>query len=273
MISTKNKKYLLALFLTALVFLFACEKKFDGVIDTSNSNFQVQSVAPKDSVIFNLIDSSIVIKIEFSPNSNLNSVYANILNPDGKKHLANDLILYDNGKKIENGDSIAGDKIYSNKTFMKSNDQNGLYVIKYYVDDNISSKKFVAQSSFRYRNGQSNVAPVISNPFIDPDTLVVTTTTTIQTRITAFDENGLNDIKEVYFIVYRPDGTTNNVKTQLFDDGNISANGDLVAGDGIFSRKIQVNEANTKGTYRFEFRAVDRGGLFSNIINYLVLIQ
>lgn len=270
--SDENKKYLLTLLWVALVFLFACEKKFDGVIDTSNSNFQVKSVSPKDSIIFNLIDSSFIVQIEFSPNSSLNSVYANLFNPDGKRHLANDLILYDNGKR-ENGDSIAGDKIYSNKTFMKSNDPNGLYVIKYYVDDNISSKKFVAQSSFKYKNGQSNVAPVISNPFIDPDTLVVTTTTTIQTRITAFDENGLNDIKEVYFIVYRPDGTTNNVKTQLFDDGNISVNGDLVAGDGIFSRKIQVNEANTKGTYRFEFRAVDRGGLFSNIINYLVLIQ
>jgi hypothetical protein len=268
--SGKTIKTLIFFFIFLLV--SGCEKKYDNVIDSSGYEYQVRSVSPKDSIIFNLNDSSIVVKIEFSPNSSLNSVYANLFNPDGKRHLANGLILYDNGKQ-ENGDSIAGDKIYSNKTFMRSNDPNGLYVIKYYVDDNISSKKFVAQTSFNYRNGQSNVAPVISNPFIDPDTLVVTTTTTIQTRITAFDENGLNDIKEVYFIVYRPDGTTNNIKTSLFDDGNVNDNGDLIAGDGIYSRKIQVNETNAKGTYRFEFRANDRGGLQSNIINYLVLIQ
>lgn len=270
--SIKPQKYLAIFYLLALVFFFACEKKYDGVIDTSSSDYQVKSVSPKDSIFFNRIDSSFVIQIEFSRNSTLNSVYANILNPEGKKHFGNDLILFDNGKN-ENGDSISGDKIFSNKTFMKSKDPNGLYTIKYYVDDNISTKKFVAQSSFKYRNGENNIAPVISNAFIDPDTLVVNTTTTIQTRITVFDGNGLSDIKEVYFIVYRPDGSTNNIKTQLYDDGNLSTNGDLQAGDGIYSRKIQVNETNAKGTYRFEFKAIDRGGLFSNIINYLVLIQ
>ena len=89
----------------------------------------------------------------------------------------------------------------------------------------------------------------------------------------AMDSNGVNDIKEVYYIVYKPDGSTSGAKLLLFDDGNIEDHGDLVAGDGIYSRLIQINETNDKGTYRFEFQAEDRSGDLSNIINHFVLIQ
>ena len=81
-----------------------------------------------------------------------------------------------------------------------------------------------------------------------------------------------DDILEVYFIVYRPDGTTNGNKIQLFDDGD-SENGDVTAGDGIYSRLIQVDQSNQKGTYRFDFQAEDRLGALSNIVNHIVLIQ
>ncbi len=266
------KKIRLLLLSASVILFYSCEKKFDNIIDSTGFNYQVLSVSPKDTVVFNLEDSSLVINIKFSQSSKLNSVSAQITDPVGKKYISDRLSLFDNGKS-ENGDLISGDKIYSNKIFMKSNDQNGVYDLKFYVDDEIEINRFVARTSFYFRNGESNVAPVISNPSIDPDTLVVTTTTTIQTRIKVEDQNGLNDIKEVYFIVFRPDGTTNNIKTQLYDDGNLNDNGDLIAGDGIYSRKIKVNETNAKGTYRFEFRANDRGGLQSNIINYFVLIQ
>lgn len=272
MILLSEKLIKTLIFFSVILLISACEKRYDNIIDSSGFEYQVRSVSPKDSVIFNLSDSSLVIKIEFSQVSKINSVSAQITDPLGKKFYSDKINLFDNGKP-ENGDLLSGDKIYSNKIFMKSKDANGSYNVKFFVDDNLVQNRFVAQTTFIYRNGESNVAPIISNAFIDPDTLVVTTTTTIQTRLKVEDQNGLNDIKEVYFIVYRPDGTTNNIKTSLYDDGNLNDNGDLVAGDGIYSRKIQVNETNTKGTYRFEFRANDRGGLQSNIINYLVLIQ
>ena len=78
---------------------------------------------------------------------------------------------------------------------------------------------------------------------------------------------------KVYFIVYKPDGSTNDSQLELFDDGNIDDHGDLIAGDGIYSRLIQINETNDKGTYRFEFQAKDRSGKSSNIIDHFVLIQ
>lgn len=266
------KKIRLFLLSASVILFYSCEKKFDNIIDSAGFDYQVISVSPKDTVIYNFEDSSLVINIKFNQSSKLNSVSVQITDPAGKKYISDRLSLLDNGKP-ENGDLISGDKIYSNKIFMKSNDQNGVYDVKFYVDDEIEVNRFVARTSFYFRNGQSNFAPVISDAYVDPDTIIVTTTTIIQIRLRAEDQNGLNDIKEVYFIVYRPDGTTNNIKTQLYDDGNLNDNGDLIAGDGIYSRKIRVNETNTKGTYRFEFRANDRGGLQSNIINYFVLIQ
>ncbi|MCX7612096.1 MAG: hypothetical protein N2043_10975 [Ignavibacterium sp.] len=270
------KKYVkTSIYLSLAIFSFSfisCEKKFDNVIDTESSNYQVKSVIPKDSILFNYQDSSIIISIEFQQGSKIFDVNAEIFDPLGKNFLSRKLTLYDNGKS-ENGDLTAGDNIYSNKILMKRNDPNGKYSVKYFVNDNLFKNKLVALSTFKFINGELNLAPVISNALIDPDTLIVTSTTIIQTSVKASDPNGLNDIKEVYFVVYRPDGTTNNIKTQLFDDGNISLNGDITAGDGIFSRKIQVDQNNAKGTYRFEFKALDRGGLSSNIINYLVLIQ
>ena len=138
---------------------------------------------------------------------------------------------------------------------------------------NGGNTKLAAIQQFYYDNAQSNVAPVISNALMDPDTLVVTDTTAIQTSVQVADDNGLNDIESVYFVVYKPDGTTNNFQTTMFDNGNINEHGDETAADGIFSRIIQVDQSNAKGMYRFEFSSKDRGGFLSNTINYFVLIQ
>ncbi|BDQ01573.1 hypothetical protein [Ignavibacterium sp.] len=267
------KKIVLASFISfSILFLVSCEKEFDTVIDVQKPSYQVVSVAPKDSIIFNVEDSSLVIKIQFTQASVVNSVSAEIINPAGKNFLSTALNLFDNGKP-ENGDQTANDKLFSNKIFMKSNDLSGNYDVKFYVNENSGQNKLAAWSTFKYRNGQSNFAPVISDALVEPDTVVVTDTIAILTSLRVSDDNGLNDIKEVYFIVYRPDGSTSGNKVFLFDDGNLLQNGDQTAGDGLYSRIISVNQTNAKGTYRFEFRAIDRGGLQSNTINYSVLIQ
>ena len=37
--------------------------------------------------------------------------------------------------------------------------------------------------------------------------------------------------------------------------------------------RTKGGKTNDKGTYRFEFQAIDRGGKLSNIIDHFVLIQ
>jgi len=170
--------------------------------------------------------------------------------------------------------------IYENQFILKPEYPNGKYHVQFSVTGFDGERRVVALSGFQFNNGQDNVPPIIANTVIEPDTVVVTDTTVIFTSVEAMDSNGTSDIVDVYFVVYKPDSTTNNVKILMFDDGSCcpipplnQTSGDVTAGDGIYSRKIEVNENNDKGTYRFEFQAEDRLGDLSNIINHFVLIQ
>ena len=250
------------LFLIPLL-LWGCEKTYDNVIDSSNDDYQVTSiVGVKDSVDLKIPgDSLLAPRIIFSDESNINKVYFNVYDSD------NSLL---NGSPIEMED--LNNNRFEGQYILTDDNPNGNYTLKFSVTGFSGSSKLVATRHFYLNNGQDNFPPVISNTVIDPDTVVVEQPTVILTSVEAADSNGQGDISEVYFIVYKPDGTTNGNKIQLYDDGE-SENGDVTAGDGIYSRLIQVDQSNQKGTYRFEFQAKDRLGALSNIINHLVLIQ
>jgi hypothetical protein len=244
--------------------IWGCDKTYDNVVDTSTENYQVTSIEGiKDTI--NLYDSPedslLNLKIIFTPESEVNKVYFSIFT-------SNNLQL--NPSPVEMiEDSV---NVFENQFIVTNKNPNGVYTIKFSAIGTSGINKQVALSNFNFINGQDSIPPVISNTVVDPDTVVVTQPTVIFTSVEAMDPNGASDILEVYFIVYRPDGTSNNNRVQMFDDGNIS-NGDVTAGDGIYSRLIQVDESNQKGTYRFEFQAKDRLGALSNIINHYVLIQ
>lgn len=264
-----NKKILqISIFLVAL-FLLGCEEKFDNVIDHPYYNVQTIEVQPVNNINYNSTDSLITVSISFNSTENIKNVFCEVYSPDNSK---SNLTLYDDGK-LSNGDFVKGDNIFSNKITLGYFSPNGNYSIKYYVTDISDNKSLVAIGSFNYSNGQSNVPPVISDDIIEPDTAIVNETTVINVSVRASDGNGLSDIDKVYFIVYRPDGSTNNAQNYLFDDGDLTIHGDQTAGDGIYSLKIQITPQNAKGTYRFQFQARDRGGKLSNIINHFVLIQ
>jgi len=244
--------------------IWGCEQTFDNVVDTSTENYQVSSIAGvKDSIDLKIPgDSLLTPRIIFTNESNVDKVSFNV---------------YDSENSNLSNSPIAMEEISNNRFegqfILKSQNPNGNYSIKFSVTGFDGTKKQVAVRNFYFNNGQDYFPPVVSNSFIDPDTVVVTQTTVIFTSIEAMDSNGLNDILEVYFIVYRPDGTTNATKIQMFDDGNTTESGDVTAGDGIYSRLIQVDQSNQKGTYRFQFQAKDRSNALSNIINHFVLIQ
>ncbi len=79
------------------------------------------------------------------------------------------------------------------------------------------------------------------------------------------DTNGLSDIQSVYFITYRSDGSTNNNKTFLFDDGDFARHGDETPFDGRYAILLEITPAN-RGKFRLEFRAQDKGKKLSNTI-------
>jgi hypothetical protein len=262
-----------------LAILSGCDKDFEEIIDVSTTSYQVTGTSSFSSFRYVVGDSVITIYLNLNSSSNISSVFCDIIASDGKKLNNNPVFLLDNGNAA-NGDQTAGDNRFTNRFPLSQQNPIGAYRINFYVIDRESTTKLAAVQQFTYDNGQTNVAPVIVNSVIEPDTVVVNDTIPIFCSVEASDINGLSDLEQVYFIVHRPDGSTSGVKLDLLDDGSCcpipptnQVSGDLTADDGIFSRIIQVDQNNAKGTYRFEFQTVDRGGLLSNIINHFVLIQ
>jgi hypothetical protein len=254
-----------------LAILSGCDKDFEEIIDVSTTSYQVTGTSSFSSFRYVVGDSVITIYLNLNSSSNISSVFCDIIASDGKKLNNNPVFLLDNGNAA-NGDQTAGDNRFTNRFPLSQQNPIGAYRINFYVTNRAGTTKLAAVQQFTYDNGQTNVAPVIFNAIVDPDSIVVTDTILIQTSVQVDDSNGLNDVEFVYFSVFNP-GSTGGAQVSLFDDGNTQQNGDLIAGDGIFSRIISVNQNNEKGTYRFQFQARDRGGLLSNTIDYFVLIQ
>jgi len=261
--SAMRKSY----FLLIPLLIWGCEKTYDNLIDTSTENSQVSNIIFIDHsppVVYDLKtagDSLLSLRVIFTPQSTVSKTYFDIYASDNSRL---------NSSPVEMQEVT--ENIFENQFVLKRENPIGNYTVRFSASGLDGKNKQVAVASFYFNNGQDNLPPEIYNTVIDPDTIVVDTTTVIFTSVGAMDPNGANDILEVYFIVYKPDGTTNNSKVLLYDDGRVE-NGDKLAGDGIYSRLIQVDQTNQKGTYRFEFRAKDRLGDLSNIINHFVLIQ
>jgi hypothetical protein len=253
-----------------LLFIFVgCEKDYDTVIENYIPDFQVKLVSPSDSIQYNPVDSLITIRIAFNSASSIQSVYCDVYAADNSKLNSSPLSLLDNGN-IANGDVTANDGSFANKIPLSESYPNGIYNIKYFVTDKSNSTNQVALGTFKFNNGQANIAPVISN-LILVDSVNVGIDFVFSVLVT--DQNGYNDINKVYFELYRPDGTVvkdgnGNSKFDLYDDGDFTVRGDQTAGDGIFSFKNSfLNDASTqRGFWRFEFEAIDRGNKLSNKI-------
>jgi hypothetical protein len=263
-------KKLILLFLTLILFA-GCEKDFDTLLDPVSNQYQVIGINSFNGFTYLPDDSLITLTISFRNSNYVSEVFADIISSDDNKINSSPVFLRDNGNSA-NGDISAGDNTYSAKFPLSQYYPNGQYRIKYFVTDSNNKTKQAAFHNFTYNNGQANAAPVISDNIIEPDTLVVIDTTAIFISMKATDDNGANDIESVYFTVFRPDSTTSGNRLELFDSGNLAEHGDQISGDGIFSRIIQVDQNNMKGTYRFEFQARDRGKKLSNIINHNVVI-
>jgi hypothetical protein len=192
--------------------------------------------------------------MNFTSSSEVNDVFCDIIASDQSKLNSEPLQLFDNN-----------DNRFKNDFPLSEFYPNGIYNIYYYVKNSDESFQQVAIGSFKYNNGQENIAPVISN-LVVPDTVTIGSDTTfIQVTLDVEDANSLNDIEFVWFDSYLPNGNPSlQNPIALFDDGT---NGDLVPGDGTYSLIVILPPVGvTRGTFRWEFQAKDRGDKSSNII-------
>jgi hypothetical protein len=270
------KKYLI--FLIPL-FLWGCVNKYDGVIDSGVTNYQVTFVNSMNDTLFVPGDSLIVVTISFNSTAGIKSVYFNIIAPDGETLNSSPVALLDDGNDALHGDLTKGDNTFSNKYPFSQSFLNGKYTVQYYIINSNDKSILVAEHSFIYNNNIADIAPIVSN-LIAPDTVsqLDTSIVPINVSIAASDSNGAKDIQIVFFNSFLPDGTPSQQNPIIMYDDGDSNHGDAISGDGIYSTIVKLPSKATippvpLGTFRWEFQARDREKKTSNIIIHYIVIK
>jgi len=256
-------------FLLIALLMAGCSKDYNNVVDVPVTNFQLSAVGTVNSFNYTPSDSILTLNIKFSSTEGIKSVFCDINTPDDKP-LNNGHI-----ELLDNGDSVSGDNIFSNKFTMSSGFSNGNYGINYYITLDDGSEKLVAQQIMKYDNGQSNIAPVISD-LVMPDTVQFDRSFTFSVQ--AIDSNGAGDISQVYYELYKPDGTkiSNSQgisKFPLSDSGDTITSGDITANDGVYTNKLTFPSGQPAGDWVFKFYAIDTRVKISNEISKTVTVK
>lgn len=170
-----------------------------------------------------------------------------------------------------NGDSLAGDGIYSSETTTAfASWKFGPYrlIIQAFDNHNNAGESI---SNLPWAKKNVGVAPQILNvsapemvqlPITGDKSFILTA------RVTDLDTN--KDIKAVFFNTFKPDGSASSGNPfKMYDNGT---SGDAVAGDYIYSLRIYIGSQNSPGNYRFEFQAKDYSDLLSNKIIHIITV-
>lgn len=255
---------------------WGCEKEYDSVIDTNDASYSVTvtAIPSFNTIKFNPEDSTVIINIGLKNSSVIKSVWIFVYSSENKKINSSPFYLYDNGDNSI-GDQIKGDGVFSNRFPMSQYYPNGSYRIEYYYEDVLLNQYRIISQNFTYDNQQENFPPEISNLSAPDSVQIGTTAQLIYLSVDVTDQNGLNDIDKVYFNSFIPPNGNPSQSNPflLYDDGK-EEHGDLVAGDGRYSTIVQLPaQGVTKGVYRWEFEAKDRGKKLSNkIIHYITIL-
>ena len=183
--------------------------------------------------------------------------------------LAEEGSLNDNGV---NGDSLAGDGIYSIETTTGfANWKFGEYHVIIQAFDNRQKSSESIYVILPWAKKNIGQAPQIIK-VTAPDTIQLPASgdksLTLTAEVTDPDDN--RDIKEVNFYTFRPDGTAASGNPfKMYDDGT---SGDSIANDYIYSLKIFITSQNSPGNYRFEFQAKDYSELLSDTVTHIITV-
>lgn len=273
------KKNLFAIVLIAFSF-FSCDKIPDGVVDVKTVNYSVVGISAPVNFTYSQADSTIITSVQISNFGTVSNIWCKVTSFDGTLSIKSKIIMADDGNFSLNGDQNKGDGIYSAKFVMGKLTPIGKYQIQYFVEDNINyapdNLRKIGTHIFDFSPGQINLPPLISNLVIPNSATRNSGTEWFIFTIKVEDPNGLKDIQEMYFKLYRPDGTLSAPPGETYrlmvDDGNANF-GDAVAGDGIYSYRSYFDLTAQTGVWRYEFQAKDRSGNLSNVIKHSMTVN
>jgi len=236
-------KYIKSLSIITVIIVIAalfasCEKQDSSVIDPTFtfpkilSEFLTPDVFDSDTV-------SSVATAEVTSDEPIASVSVTVTSPvDGSKLI---IEMRDDGVLP---DTAAGDGRYSGLIYFTMSCRNvGVYQCSFVAKNQSGLSSSTIQKPLRVINSNDH-NPVISNLIIVPDSVHVNTPTFIIYEVTAIDQDGSCDIKEVYYDGFDPLGGSL-TRRGLFDDGSCCpventglTSGDSTANDTKFTRKL-----------------------------------
>ena len=257
--------------------LLSCDKIPDGIVDVSRVDYKILGVSAPIGFTYSPNDSAVVTSIQISNYETVSDVWCKVTSVDGTLLIKDQIPMYDNGNVAFNGDQTKGDGIYTAKFVMGKLNPNGNYQIEYFIEDNIrqAPENLVKAGVhiFTFNNGQNNLPPVISNLLLPSS---VNRGDSFIFSIKVDDANGSFDISQVYFKLYRPNGSIvlngNDDFFLMVDNGDTNL-GDQTAGDGIYSFKNSFGSTAPTGLWKFDFQAKDRSGKLSNIISSNMMVN
>jgi hypothetical protein len=251
--------------------LLSCEKKTDTIVDNVVAIPSITNAALRYSQIH--IDTTTNGSVTPLPDNRYqisDTIDVKVFHPYGLSSIdevAFNVILPRSSKIIVQGKlylrrAISADSgIYSSAIFFIINRGDaGTVSIETYARDkwrNRSSSLLLPLFVLR-----TNSKPRLSGLSM-PDTLVRPPSGFLLFKfvVSVSDSDGYKDIAHVFFKQLFPTESNN---IPLFDDGNELLSGDVLAGDGIFTRIVRIDSSNTLGERRLLFWAQDNAGEFSD---------
>jgi hypothetical protein len=270
------KKLIYLLLLAGII--TSCSEENLNVVDANFSNPPIVKSVKIEPAEINL--DTVKIGSDKNPDDTLNinlKITATVLDKDGQDDIAETLYEIINPLKsitLSKGKLAKLDSItfYAEPNFKIKRRESGNYYVKVFAMDRggfSGNEVYVSLNLYHM-----NHPPVLSD-LNAPDTVYIQPQTVlIKITIKAFDPDGNDDIKTVQFNVFKPDGSPSSGNPfKMYDDGNASGiSGDEKAGDGIYSLIIQLPPNTQKGTYKFEFQAIDKSNEQSNIITHFMTV-
>ncbi len=261
-------KPIILLFL--MISLQFCDKPNDDIVDYQLSNYLVDIISIVNEFNYSPTDSILNVGLTLRNYESVEKVFLNVKQNDASGFIYKGVEL---DKIITSSFAEFSTKIKMSKKF-----SSGKYIIEFFVKDKFNStEKKVAEHLFSYNNNQINYPPVISELKIPS---IINRGESFSFSIKVYDPNGLNDISQVTFKLFRPDGSvvipnSTNPNIDYFimvDNGDINL-GDEKVNDGVYSFKNSFGLNSPIGNWTFEFQAKDKSGAVSNVIKSIVEVR
>lgn len=250
-----------------LMVLWACEDESTSVKDTFNPS--VKSLRLNERWNINSSDSSIVEVAAADPqgNADLKNIAVQVL--DQSSNIVFNDSLYDDGGLNGSGDIIAGDGVFRNRYLPEDiSSSPGTFTFNFVVEDIGGNDAGPLQQDVIFA---FNAAPDVSE-LQGPDTLRSGSQGVI--TIKASDPDGNSDIKNVELDLLKNGLSVLGAPLFLADDGNTQINGDIIAGDGVYSFKLDSAFAAAKtGDYILQLSARDKSDVLSAGLKQAIYLE